>query len=65
MTFDFAKGILNRYLWTATVTKMEDERLLRSTMPDGWDEANIQSRYEYAGIELLSHDKFYQKCSVI
>jgi len=65
LTFDFAKGILNRYLWTATVTKMEDERLLRSTMPDGWDEANIQSRYEYAGIELLSHDKFYQKCSVI
>jgi hypothetical protein len=51
--------LLDTYLWTATVTVEEDERLNKVAMPDGWDLNNIMAQYEQVGIVLIIHNKEY------
>jgi hypothetical protein len=53
---DFIRNLLDKYLWTATITKSENRRLRRSTMPGDWDGEDIFARYKEAGIELLSYN---------
>lgn len=59
LTVDLIREVLDKYLWTATITSSEDQRLTRTKMPMNWDQSNIKARYDAAGIELLSHDKSY------
>lgn len=61
LTVDFVRDILDRYLWTATVTVEEHLRLSRSTMPRGWDQENIFARYEKANLKLEVHEKGYMR----
>ncbi|MGF3065781.1 hypothetical protein [Facklamia sp. P12950] len=56
---EFVFNQLNKYLWTATVTKAEDYLLSRTKMPNVWDTSNLLSRYEAANITLIEHDKSY------
>ncbi|MCK9858193.1 hypothetical protein [Paenibacillus sp. ATY16] len=58
LTVESIRELINRYLWTATVTKEEHHKLKKS-MPRSWDGVNIMARYEAAGIQLLPHDKSY------
>ncbi|MCK2000491.1 hypothetical protein MZM54_03670 [[Brevibacterium] frigoritolerans] len=59
LTLEFVLGLLEKYLWTATVTQVEDKWLNKLAMPEGWDLNNIKARYEEAGIELMVHNKDY------
>lgn len=59
LTEDFVRCLINRYLWTATVTKEEHKLLSRRVMPMNWDKENIKARYEEAGIILINHNKDY------
>lgn len=59
LTLEFVQELLDKYLWTATVTKAEDRILNKLSMPGGWDLQNIMARYEEAGIELIVHNKDY------
>ncbi|NLP52036.1 hypothetical protein [Bacillus sp. RO1] len=59
LTIEFIITQLDRYLWTATITEKENERLNNFAMPDDWDLKNIMARYEEAGIELVIHNKDY------
>ncbi|MGX7107898.1 hypothetical protein [Facklamia miroungae] len=59
LTQEFVFNQLNKYLWTATVTKDEDNLLSRTKMPNDWDNINPLSRYEAANITLIKHDKSY------
>jgi hypothetical protein len=56
LTIEFVKTLLDRYLWTATVTEQEHKLLSRRVMPADWDGKNITARYDAAGITLLKHD---------
>jgi hypothetical protein len=35
------------------LTKDEDKKLLKSKMPDGWDQKDVLARYQHAGIEMV------------
>lgn len=52
LTRETVLDYLDRYWWTATVTKEEDERLEQNTMPKDWDGKDIFARYREAGIAL-------------
>ncbi|MBM7708012.1 hypothetical protein [Enterococcus lemanii] len=58
LTEDFIRSLLDRYLWTATVTSQEHKSLPRR-MPLNWDQENIKARYEEAGINLEPHERSY------
>lgn len=57
LTKDFINDLLDRYLWTATVTDVEHKKLKQASMPLDWDSLNIKARYELAAIPLLVHEK--------
>ncbi|OLS37729.1 hypothetical protein [Bacillus sp. MRMR6] len=57
LTKDFIIDLLEKYLWTATVTEEEHKKLKQTSMPLEWDGFNIKARYELAGIPLLVHEK--------
>ncbi|MGE6897073.1 hypothetical protein [Priestia flexa] len=59
LTEDFIRSLLDRYLWTATVTSQEHKSLSRRVMPLNWDQENINARYEVADIALVPHKKDY------
>ncbi len=59
LTEDFIRSLLDRYLWTATVTSQEHKLLSRRIMPFNWDQENINARYEVADITLVPHKKDY------
>ncbi|MBO7747913.1 hypothetical protein I8J29_27350 [Paenibacillus sp. MWE-103] len=59
ITIEFIRDLLNRYLWTATVTEEEHSILEQSTMPRSWDKISIRARYDSVGIKLIKHDKSY------
>src|SRR5699024_9826165 len=59
LTVEFVKDIINKYLWTATVTSNEHNLLTRRTMPSDWDDKNIMARYEQADIILLKNERDY------
>lgn len=61
LTEDFIRSLLNRYLWTATVTSQEHKSLSRRVMPLNWNQENINARYEEAGITLVSHKRSYMR----
>lgn len=50
---EFVLGLLRRYWLLATVTKDEDRRLTRDTMPRAWGGVDVLVRYSAAGIELV------------
>lgn len=58
MNFEFAYRLISKYWKIAIITKEEDAKLrqcgLRNAMPENWDGNNIFSRYEAAGIQLIS-----------
>lgn len=57
LSIEFIKDLLIRYLWTATVTKLEHDIL--KEIPFDWDGDNIKIRYSNAGITLLPHNVSY------
>ncbi|MFT4413439.1 hypothetical protein [Bacillus sp. UMB0728] len=59
LTEEFIRSLLDRYLWTATVTSQEHKSLSRRVMPLNWDQKNINARYEVADIVLVPHKKDY------
>ncbi len=59
LTEDFVRTLLDKYLWTATVTSKEHKSLSRRKMPNNWDNRNINARYIEAGITLLPHQRDY------
>ncbi len=59
LTVNFVSDIINKYLWTATVTKQEHKLLTRRIIPVNWDEENIMARYEDANIVLFKHRRDY------
>lgn len=52
LTTDFVRDILEKFWRLATITKTEDAKLRRSSMPANWDGYNVLARYEAAGIQL-------------
>lgn len=57
LSIEFIKDLLLRYLWTATVTKLEHDIL--KDIPFDWNGNDIQIRYSNAGITLLPHNISY------
>jgi hypothetical protein len=55
---DFVRLRLEKFWRLATITRLEDARLHRLSMPDDWDGENALARYEAAGI-LLQPNPFY------
>lgn len=51
----FVLALLRQYWVLATVTKEEDRRLSRSTMPEPWDGRDVLARYNRAGISLVTN----------
>ena len=56
----FIQERLDKYWVLATVTTAEDSRLLRTDMPDEWDEKDVQARYSHAGIILQPNPYFLE-----
>lgn len=52
LSLDFMRVLFEKYWKIAIITKEEDARLVSKKMPNNWDENNLFSRYEEAGIEL-------------
>lgn len=60
ISIGFIYEVLDKYLWTATITNTENKLLpTAKDMPSGWDRTNIFFRYESANIPLVGHDKSY------
>jgi hypothetical protein len=53
LTLDFVVDLLRRYWKIAVVTKEENVRLRKYSMPDFWDGKNIFARYQDADIKLI------------
>lgn len=53
----FIKRILNKYWWIAIITKDENYKLMKNTMPKDWDFSDIFLRYNSADIELYERNK--------
>jgi hypothetical protein len=56
LTIEFIETHLDKYWKIAVITKEEDKRLSRASMPKNWNEKNIFIRYTLAGIELIELD---------
>lgn len=61
LTLEFVYDHLLRFWWLATITKTEDSRLSRTSMPKNWDEVDPFQRYTEAGIELLPNRMYFLK----
>jgi hypothetical protein len=51
----FVLALLDQYWVLATVTKDEDRRLSRSSMPQSWDGLDVLARYARAGVSLVAN----------
>ena len=58
LTLPFVVELLSRYWHMATITKQEDDRLLRRSAPVNWDCQDIHARYKLADIELIPNPYF-------
>lgn len=53
LTIDFIVNLLNKYWKIAVITIDQDKMLLRTKMPNNWDQEDIFARYRAVGIELV------------
>lgn len=53
LNVQFIEEILQKYWKIAILTKEEDMRLSRNSMPENWDGEDILGRYAVAGITLI------------
>lgn len=58
LTIEFIEERLQKYWFLATITASEDAMLPRFDMPPGWDQVDVQARYNHAGIVLQPNPYF-------
>lgn len=61
LNLQFIENKLNMYWKLATITKEEDDKLPRFSMPDAWDSEDIFARYRNNGIELIDNPYFEKR----
>jgi hypothetical protein len=60
LTIEFVEDQLKQFWHLATITKEEEARLTRNSMPDNWDGKDPRARYMHACI-TLKDNPFFQK----
>ena len=55
LTYQYVRDRLDRYYWTATVKKWQDDILNQRKMPGGWKEKDIFARYREKNIMIYPY----------
>lgn len=58
LTKKFVRNVLNNYWFIATITKIENKKLQKHTMPNNWDKVDIFARYTQADIKIIKNPYF-------
>ena len=61
LTLDYVIDLLSKYWHMATITKEEDSKLSRRSLPDDWDGSDIHVRYKNACISNLIPNPYFKK----